>query len=81
MGFVTYLLYQWDDPWEVPHQDTVIDLKHLSFSDWLASVDVSLNLQQYLPCIQESYDTVSQRLGGHGGKALRWCRFFGAGRC
>ncbi|CAL1131286.1 unnamed protein product [Cladocopium goreaui] len=40
--------------------DTVIDLKHLSFSDWLASVDVSLDLQQYLPCIQESYDTVSQ---------------------
>lgn len=44
-------------------EDTVIDLKHLSFSDWLASlasVDVSLDLQQYLPCIQESYDTVSQ---------------------
>ena len=48
----------------------MIDLKHLSFSDWLASVDVSLDLQQYLPCIQESYDTVSQLRGGNGpGKA------------
>ena len=44
-------------------QDTEIDLKRLSFSDWLASIDPSMALQQYLPCIQESYDTVSQKLG------------------
>ena len=46
------------------HQDSVVDLKHLSFSDWLASVSgSSVDLQRYLPTIQESYDTVSQMLG------------------
>ncbi|CAK9117712.1 unnamed protein product [Durusdinium trenchii] len=44
----------------VTKEDTEIDLKRLSFSDWLASIDPSMALQQYLPCIQESYDTVSQ---------------------
>ena len=53
-------------------EDSVVDLRHLSFSDWLASVDPSLAVQQYLPCIQESYDTVAQRLGGsRGGWQLR----------
>ena len=49
-------------PLDPVKEDSVVDLRSLSFSDWLASVDPRLQLQQYLPCIQESYDTVSQRL-------------------
>ncbi|CAE7233142.1 Comt [Symbiodinium natans] len=41
-------------------EDAAIDLRHLPFSDWLASMDPRMALQQYLPVIQESYDTVSQ---------------------
>jgi len=41
-------------------EDAVVDLRHLSFSDWLASMDPGMALQRYLPVIQESYDTVSQ---------------------
>ena len=50
-------------PLDPVKEDSVVDLRHLSFSDWLASVDPFLAVQQYLPCIQESYDTVAQRLG------------------
>ncbi|CAE7450998.1 Comt, partial [Symbiodinium sp. CCMP2456] len=41
-------------------EDAFVDLRHLSFSDWLASMDPGMALQRYLPAIQESYDTVSQ---------------------
>ena len=39
-----------------------MDLKQLSFAEWLVSMDPSEGLHQYLACIEESYDTVSQML-------------------
>ena len=56
-------------------KDSMVDLKHLSFSDWLASVSgSSVDLQQYLPTIQDSYDTVSQILVLWFGKNGWWLR-------
>ncbi|CAE8627152.1 unnamed protein product [Polarella glacialis] len=36
------------------------DLRVMDFGDWLASVDPSGGVRQYLPAIEESYDTVAQ---------------------
>ncbi|CAJ1452103.1 unnamed protein product [Effrenium voratum] len=41
-------------------EEEPMDLKQLSFAEWLVSMDPSEGLHQYLACIEESYDTVSQ---------------------